>query len=96
MKKSINCLRAREQDKFEREGMKPKSRFTTEFMWRWKRFPQNPMMRAFSTPSHVVNKIRLQVNGNTIIPVLELIWMIREGRALYKALAEYLKNENSE
>jgi hypothetical protein len=97
MKKSIRCLNYRQNLKYERQCNKPLSDFTLQFMFRHKRHGLvPPFMKCLFTQSIVVGNVIARRYGHLMPTVLELLWMIREGRAIYKMLAErYPKTDNS-
>jgi hypothetical protein len=98
MKKSISCLNYRENRRYERQGNKPISWFKREFKFRrHKRHgPVPTFMKSLCTQSRTVGNVIARRYGHLMPHVLELIWMMRVGRKLYKMLAErYPKTDNS-
>jgi hypothetical protein len=89
MKRSIRCLRYRDNKKYERQSQRSISSFKKKLQYRIKKFNKPEWWKALDLQSKTVCNVRMRVNGNLQPTFLEYIWMIREGKALYKAIEEH-------
>ena len=97
MKKSIRCLNYRQNLKYERQCNRSISDFTLQFMFRRKRYGKVPtFMKGLCTQSRTVGNVIARRYGHLMPTIIEHLWMIREGIALYKMIAEhYGESDNS-
>jgi hypothetical protein len=98
MKKSISCLNYRENRRYERQGNKPISWFKREFKFgrRKRHGPVPTFMKCLDAHSNAVSNVIARRYRHLLPHVLELIWMMRVGRKLYKMLGElYSETDNS-
>jgi hypothetical protein len=84
--KSIKCLYIRDNNKFQKQSDKPISLFKQNFLFRRKKFIKSPIVKALRKHNYTMGVIYLRTNGSLEKPVLELIWVIREGRDIYNFL----------
>lgn len=97
MKKSIRCLNYRQNLKYERQCNKSISDFKLQFMFRHKRHGTVPtFMKSLCTQSRTVGNIIARRYRHLMPTIIEHLWMIREGRELYRMITEhYSETDNS-
>lgn len=85
--KLIKCLSHRDN---KCQNNKPISLFKQNFLYRRrKKFVKSSIIKALRKHNYTMAVISLRINNRLMKPVLELIWMIREGRDIYKFLDKH-------